>query len=251
MQTLGVPCRTGPYCCPDDPSRLGLPAALVQAGISAAGSIIGGLDKGSKGPYPLVGQGNATDQARAARAESYLIGAALGSVLSARLALGARQRVGATTEKALYDHIIQEMAAVAPSTLAQARTLGTADDAGDGRQGLAELLRLNQGFSAPWAGHAGADHSVLDQSSVDLANKLHELDVQHGTNTMTLADVPGVASVAGVTAPPVSGGGGGATGQGTGTGAPGAQQAGMFGGGAGTLLLLGAGLYAVTKVLGH
>lgn len=239
---VGIPSRTTyAGCCPEDAaaSRLGL-LTEVKGAIDIGTRIVSSFDKGSKGPYPLVGEGNATDQARAARAESYLIGAVLGSVLSARLALGARQRVGASTEKALYDHKIEQMQALAPGVLAQARTLGTVDDAGDGRQGLAELKRLGRGFSAPWAGHASADHTVLDQSTIELANELHALDVQHGTNTRTVEDLGAAGTVAATPGTP------GTT---PAPGATGPKQAGMLGGSLTTYALLGGGLYLLAKAI--
>ena len=235
--------------CPadDEPSPLGFVSPqLVQGAVQIGTSIVSHFDSGSKGPYPLVGEGNATDQARAAKAESYLIGAVLGSVLSARLALGARQRVGASTEKALYDHKIEQMQALAPGVLAQARTLGPSFDADDGRQGLAELQRLNRGFSAPWAGHAGSDHSVLDQSTIELANQLVQLDASNHTLTRTVEDLGYATTPAsGATAPPGA----------TTPGAPGAttpvgpKQASLLGGNLTTYVVLGGLAYLVAKRL--
>lgn len=157
----------------DAGAQLGLISVAAIPGVINVGkTLLGGLDKGSKGPYPLVGMNNATDQARSARAYAYQLGAEAGSVKSARLALGARQTRGAVTEQALYDRVLQGITQYAPDVMAQARAAGPLHDSDDGRQGLEELWALQIPFTAPWAGHATSDHSVIDQGSVELAEKL-------------------------------------------------------------------------------
>lgn len=220
------------------PDGLGAVDPGTVLAVAKGVQVVGGyFDKGSKGPYPLVNQGNKIDQSRAARADSYLVGAQHGSVTSARLALGARQTQGASTERALYDHILQVMASTAGATLTQARALGPLFDAGDGRQGLQELWALQIPFTDAWAGHNTADGSVLDPSTIELANRLAQL----------AGGGPGVTASGG--SAPSSGGGSTPTGGGVPSSGGGVSTTPFPVAQAGTGNLLGLGLLGAAAYL--
>lgn len=233
--------------------------AAVDVGRKAIGTLGTVFHSGSTAPYPYVSDphNNATDAARAARADAYLVGALYGSVLSARYALGARQSSGAATEQKLYDVVLTSIQRLAPQIASAAQTAGLVHDAGDGRGGLEELWRMQVPFRDPWAGHNSGDHSVLDAATVDLANRLAALAAVGVTalpEPGQLATMPAGSPLSSYATAGAAAGGaiGGAPGIGAG-GAAGAgggiTQAGMIGsGGVVFPLILAAALaYALTR----
>ena len=247
------------------PPQLGVlteAAAAVEVGRKAIGTLGTVFHSGSTAPYPYVNDphNNATDAARAARADAYLVAALYGSVLAARYALGARQSSGAATEQKLYDVVLSSIQRLAPQIASAAQTAGLLNDAGDGRGGLEELWRMQIPFRDPWAGHNSGDHSVLDAATVDLANKLAALSAVGVTalpQPGQLATIPaGSPFSTGATAGAAAGGAiGGTPGVGVGAGGAGGvggggiTQAGLAGGGSAffPLILAAALAYALTR----
>lgn len=241
--------------------RSGLGFIAEAKGAYDAGQLLAGaFHSGSTSPYPWPGDphNNATDSARAARGDAYLVAALYGSTDAARYALGARQSSGAATEQRLYDLILSAIQRLVPAVYSAARSAGLLHDAGDGRGGLQELWRLQVPFSDKWAGHNSGDHSVLDQATIDLVNKLAALGP--GVSAVPQPGQPVVMPAGSPLAGPAAAGaaaGGGAFGGGVGAGAGagagvgggGVTQAGMVGGSSAMLpLVLAAALaYALTR----
>ena len=227
-----------------NPARSGLGFVTpgeVKAGIDVVSKIGTTFHQGSTAPYPYVGDphNNATDSARAARADAYLVAALYGSVQAARYAMGTRGAVGAATERVLYDVVLSSIERLVPNVWKEATAQGPlVETTDDGTAALQELWAKQVPFRDAWAGHSAADHSVKSQATVDLANKL--------------AALPGAA----VTALPAPGAtaripaGSPLAGTGPTQGAEssgGINQLGVAGGGLIPWVLGGALLYAIAK----
>lgn len=164
-------------------------SALIDTGVAAAGSTVGippqasifvanlaqSIFGGHTGPLQ-VGQGNKIDQARAARADSYLVGALIGnSVDSARYALGAKQTNTAAAEQALYARVLSYIQQNAPDLYQQASAAGAMHDTASGLYGLQILLSLGIPFNDPWAGYSTAHGEDLGDGAPQVAAQLTQL----------------------------------------------------------------------------
>ena len=232
-----------------NPARSGLgfvSPGEVKVGIDAVSKIGTAFHQGSTAPYPYVGDphNNATDSARAARADAYLIAALYGSVPAARGAIGIRGAVGAATEKTLWDVVLSSIERLAPNVFSEARAAGPmVESADDGAAALQELWAKQIPFRDLWAGHSAADHSIKSQATVDLADKLAALPGA----AVTALPAPGSSARIPIGSP--------LAGTGPTQGFPssgGINQAGMAGSDGGLMkwILGGALLYAVAKKFG-
>ena len=164
-----------------NPARSGLgfiSPGEVKVGIDVVSKIGTTFHQGSTAPYPYVGDphNNATDSARAARADAYLVAALYGSVAAARGAMGIRSAVGAATEKTLWDVVLSSIERLAPNVWNEAKAQGpTVEAVDDGALALQELWAKQIPFRDAWAGHSAADHSIKNQATVDVADKLAAL----------------------------------------------------------------------------
>lgn len=121
---------------------------LTQSAIASITGFVKNLFGGLGGGGGADGM-NKRDEARIARATSYALGVAGGSVDAARYMLGTQASRGAATERAMYDSLVAQQPA---ATMDAARRLGQLGDTDSGKQGLVILLSLGIGLDVPRAG---------------------------------------------------------------------------------------------------
>jgi hypothetical protein len=141
----------------------------VVGGFVGVGSEITSLASGLFG-----GGGGATDAARKARVDSYVLGVQHGSVLAGRYLLSGLSTQGAHAEHALYVNAVNMLNGdpVTAAIMQQAQTAGPVPDEGDGRGGLEVLAQLGIPFNEPGAGHNTANGDILSQDVANLASQL-------------------------------------------------------------------------------
>jgi hypothetical protein len=167
-------------------------ADLVTGNVGgAASAVAGGFNIGGGG-------GNATDNARKARVDSYVVGAEHGIVDSARYLLGGLTTQGAKAEHALYVAAQAKLEADVPNIMAQAQQLGALHDTGDGQNGLRLLAQNHIYFNEPNMGEntasAGGVSAVtkqwVDQVRAATAQAVQEVS-SGAANAATNALQPG------------------------------------------------------------
>lgn len=154
--------------------------------LNLAGSVFGDPGLGTQiaaigGLVGAMGTGSIADQARAARANSYLIGAMAGIVDSARLLLGRTSEGAPSKEVAVYNAAIDKLKAGRPDVWQAAVEAGPLHDvnypptsmAGDGYMGLKLLYDHGIGIDLPYMGTD--DGKVVSQTTAALVTKLKAL----------------------------------------------------------------------------
>lgn len=179
------------------------PQQGIVAGVDTVLHAVGGV-------FNLGGGGAAVDQARAARAASYLIGVENGDVMSGQLMLGALQSQTAKAEHQLYLNTVQAATNARPDVMQQAYALGATHDTEDGQLGLAELVKLQIPFNMPHMGGSTAFNgggNPLSSTTRSLVQQLLTLAAKPGAQLGVPYKAPGTptstatATAAGGTAP--------------------------------------------------
>lgn len=164
----------------------------LAIGGDAAGSLFGDPTLGNQAVAGLkfvegigglvgMGAGSVADQARAARCNSYYIGAAAGIVDSARLLLGRTTEGIPSKELAMYQNAISRIQGARPDVWQAAQEAGPLHDvnyppssmAGDGQKGLALLLQYKIGINLPYMGTD--DGQVVNQQTQQIVAQLKQL----------------------------------------------------------------------------
>lgn len=184
--------------------------------LNVAGSVFGDPGLGTQinaiGGLVGSGSGSTADQARSARANSYLIGAMAGIVDSARLLLGRTTEGAPSGEVKVYNDAINKLKNGRPDVWQAAVEAGPLHDvnyppssmAGDGYQGLLLLYNHGIGIDLPYMGTD--DGKVVSQTTAALVQKLKAL-YQNPNRTATGNIPPGTVVTATPPGQPIGTGG--------------------------------------------
>ena len=172
LQALGPATRPG----------LGfLPVAAIPEVVTGAQSLISGVENLFGGASRFAS--SAYEGAEASRANTYLMGVALGSVQAGQLLLGQNQSDTSAYAQSYTKQILASAQSNYPTVMQQASQAGALHDSADGYQGLLILSQAGVHYANPYAGYSTNTGSAPTGATATLVTQLAALPA-NGTTTI-------------------------------------------------------------------